>query len=162
MQYGMKQGNESLRHQIVQWLAAESNTPSANHTADEILITTGSGPALSVICHLFSNPGDTIFVDSPGYFLAYYTFDDCALQVVDIPTDHHGMDIDVVQQKLADGARPSLVYTVPIANNPTGVNMSEQRKQKLLHLSRQYGFKIGKLPIMLICLPVLCTPISPG
>lgn len=145
MQYGLMQGNIRLREQIAEWVAHEANRPTAKQSADEILITTGSGPALSVICHLFSKPGDTIFVDSPGYFLAYYTFKDCDLQVVDIPTDEFGMDVDAMEEQLRSGVRPSLVYTVPIANNPTGVSMSEERKERLLELSREYGFKIGEL-----------------
>ncbi|KAI0567234.1 Pyridoxal phosphate-dependent transferase [Gracilaria domingensis] len=143
MQYGLNQGNPRLREQIAHWVAAHAQRPTANLSPDQILITTGSGPALALVCQLFSKPGDTVFVDSPGYFLAYYSFKDCNLNVVQVPTDQHGLDVDAVEKRLSSGERPALVYTVPIANNPTGVSMSEPRKQKLVELSRQYGFKIG-------------------
>lgn len=107
-------------------------------------MTTGSGPALAVIMQLYTRPGDVILVDAPGYFLAYYTFEDCGVRVVSVDTDAEGMDVGKVEQLLKEGVRPSMVYTVPIANNPTGVGMSEGRKRRLVALAREYGFKIGR------------------
>lgn len=58
-------------------------------------------------------------------------------------TDGEGMDVAKVERLLEEGARPSMLYTVPIANNPTGVGMSDERKRRLVALAREYGFKIG-------------------
>lgn len=60
-----------------------------------------------------------------------------------MPTDAHGLDVDRVEALLKEGVRPSMVYTVPIANNPTAADMSEERKEKLVQLAREYKFKIG-------------------
>eukprot|EP00178_Gracilaria_changii_P005415 TRINITY_DN188_c0_g1_i10.p3 TRINITY_DN188_c0_g1~~TRINITY_DN188_c0_g1_i10.p3 ORF type:complete len:425 (-),score=49.49 TRINITY_DN188_c0_g1_i10:5635-6909(-) len=143
LQYGLDRGNACLREQIVDWTYRYAQRPAARVSPEHVLVTNGSGPTLALVCQLFSRPGDTIFVDCPGYFLAYYTFRDCGLNVVQIRTDQHGLNVDLIEQKLKQGERPALIYTVPIANNPTGVSMSETRKKKLVELSRQYAFKIA-------------------
>lgn len=144
MQYGSRQGNARLRYQIAQWDAQKASRETLTSTADEVLITNGSSAAISLICRLFTKPGDIIFAESPGYFLCYPIFADMGLKIVEIPTDEHGMNVDCVEEKLLEGIRPSMLYTVPIAQNPTGVSMSENRKKKIVQLSRDYSFKIGE------------------
>lgn len=147
MQYGRMQGPEPLCESISEWIATAADDQSRVEKLpkpSDILITTGSGPGMSIVAQLFSKPGDMIFVDSPGYFLSYFTFADCNLDVVNIPTDEHGIDVDKLQQLLEEGKVPSLVYTVPIGNNPTGVSMSEDRKRRLVELAQKYNFKIRK------------------
>lgn len=144
MQYGRMQGPGQLCESIAQWTEKAANNRSNLPTPENILITTGSGPSMSIVAQLFSQPGDLIFVDSPGYFLSYFTFKDCRLNVVNIPTDEHGISVDHIENLLKQGKIPSMVYTVPIANNPTGVSMSEDRKRRLIQLAQQYKFKICK------------------
>lgn len=150
MQYGAMKGPQALRECIAEWISRASGRSENLPVPDNILVTTGSGSGMSMVAQLFSRPGQLIFVDSPGYFLAYYTFIDCGLSVINIPTDAHGMDVDAVENLLQQGKIPSLLYTVPMSNNPTGVSMSEERKRKLVALAREYNFKISTL------LPLKC------
>lgn len=142
LQYGRMQGNAALCEEISAWMTGSGGRKRAMGP-ENILVTAGAGPALSVICQIFTKPGDVIFIDSPAYFLSFYTFVDCRLQVVEIPTDEHGISVDDIEARLKAGERPSMVYTVPIANNPTGVSMSDGRRRRLVELSREYDFKIG-------------------
>lgn len=96
-----------------------------------------------------------IFIDSPAYFLTFYTIRDCGLEVVEIPTDENGIYVDLVEEKLKSGIRPKLLYTVPICNNPTGVTLSIERRRRLVELSREYGFKISSLCVNLCFLQYL-------
>ncbi len=177
LQYGSCQGNPALRKEISDLL--KSKAKRKNITPGEILITTGGGPGLSLVCHLFTAENDvsqkelqnipssmmcvyvanfwctvqmtqclyycvqTIFVDSPAYFLSFNSFRDSALNPVEIATDESGIDVDEVEARLRAGARPTLLYTVPIANNPTGVNLCDSRRERLVQLSREFNFKIG-------------------
>jgi len=143
MQYGRMQGNQDVCEEICRWITRNA-IRSRNVTPANILVTTGSGPGLSLVCQLFSEPGDIILVDSPAYFLAFYAFADSKLQVVEFSTDKDGLDVDAIETYLrTPGAQPpALVYTVPVANNPTGVTMSEERKRRLVELAREFKFKI--------------------
>lgn len=145
MQYGRMQGPQSLCESIASWTSKVANNRPNLPKPNNIIITTGSGPGMSLVCQLFSQPGDLIFVDSPGYFLAYYTFKDCRLSVINIPTDKDGINVEYMQELLEQGKIPSLVYTVPLSNNPTGASMSEERKRRLVQLAQKYNFKIRKL-----------------
>jgi 2-aminoadipate transaminase len=53
--------------------------------------------------------------------------------------DADGMRIDVLERLLAElassGARAKLIYTIPDAQNPTGISMSLTRRQRLLEVA---------------------------
>lgn len=144
MQYGRMQGPPQLCEHIADWISRASGGRPNLPSADDILITTGSGPGMSIACQLYSQPGDLIFVDSPGYFLSYFSFNDCRLKVINIPTDEHGINVEKIESLLKEGKKPSLIYTVPLSNNPTGVSLSDDRKKRLVELAQQYDFKICK------------------
>jgi 2-aminoadipate transaminase len=52
------------------------------------------------------------------------------------------MRIDLLEDRLAelerDGRRPKFIYTVPSFQNPAGVTMSLERRQRLVELARQH------------------------
>ena len=95
------------------------------------------------MCQLFTKPGDVIVAESPVYFLALYTFNDCGLKVHEVRSDENGLDVELLERKLKEGLRPKLVYTVPLGNNPIGCTMSESRRKKLIELAREYDFRIA-------------------
>ncbi|KAK1869489.1 hypothetical protein I4F81_011965 [Pyropia yezoensis] len=135
------QGSEDLTALLITWLR-DAVGRGEELQPENVLITTGSGPALDLILHLFTSPGDAVFCDSPGYFLAFPSFRDCGLRVVDVPTDGAGMDVEAVAARCAAGEVPRVVYTVPIGANPTGATMTDDRRRRLVGLARQYGFFI--------------------
>lgn len=142
MQYGRMQGPAALCQGISDWISDSCDRTDNLPAPENILITNGAAQGMALVAQLYSRRGQFVFVDSPGYFLSYFTFVDCGLSVVNIPTDEDGMKTDVIEQLLQQGKVPSLLYTVPIGNNPSGVSMSEVRKKKLVQLARQYDFKI--------------------
>mmetsp|Transcript_8410 Transcript_8410/g.15218 ORF Transcript_8410/g.15218 Transcript_8410/m.15218 type:complete len:400 (-) Transcript_8410:824-2023(-) len=138
LQYGNGEGNQDA----VDAVRSEFEPDAA---PGSILITNGSSQALDSVCLMFSSPGDTIYADSPAYFLAFFTFKDHGLKVVDIPTDEFGIDTEQLRIKLQSSSpddRPKLLYTVPFCNNPTGISMTEQRIKELVSLAQEYNFKV--------------------
>jgi aspartate/methionine/tyrosine aminotransferase len=55
-----------------------------------LFVTSGASQALDLICTLYTQPGDTVFVEEPTYFLALRIFADHRLRVVSIDTDEAG------------------------------------------------------------------------
>ena len=72
-----------------------------------MLITNGNSQALDFIFTLFTNPGDTVLVGEPSYFLALRIFADRKLNLVSIPVDDNGLVTDVLRKKL-ETLKPSL------------------------------------------------------
>ena len=138
LQYGAEQGNGYFRLALANFLTQHYgfDVPSEN-----LFITNGISKALDLICTLFTQAGDTIFVEEPTYFLALKIFADHRLQVVPIETDENGLLIETLQKKLTV-YKPKLLYTIPAHQNPSGRTLSQERRTRLVELSRQSDFLI--------------------
>ena len=128
--YGAEQGNENFRKTLAHFLTDQYAYPV---TPDQLLITNGNSQALDFICNHFTQPGDTIFVEEPSYFLALKIFADCRLNVVGIPLDDHGLDTDELEKQLKN-QRPAFIYTIPAFHNPASVTMSLKRRERLIRI----------------------------
>jgi 2-aminoadipate transaminase len=109
---------------------------------DELLITSGAIEALELVGKSFLDPGDLVIVEGPTYLGAIQAFRSFEAVLEAIPMDEHGLQVDELEQRLADGLRPKLVYTIPDHQNPAGVSLSADRRGPLVELARGYGFLI--------------------
>jgi 2-aminoadipate transaminase len=109
---------------------------------DELLITSGAIEALELICKSFLDRGDTVVVEAPTYLGAIMAFRSFEADVVAVPLDEHGLDVEALERRLADGLRPKLVYTIPDHQNPAGVSLSPERRALFVELARRHGFLI--------------------
>lgn len=138
LQYGLEQGDGYFRRALGEFL-----TPRYGFAVgmDDLFVTNGASLALDLICTLYTQPGDVVFVEEPSYFLALRIFLDHRLHVVSIPTDTQGLDVDALEAALAL-QRPALLYTIPTHQNPSGATLPLARRQRLVELSQRHGFLI--------------------
>ena len=106
------------------------------------MLTCGNSQALDFVCERFTQPGDTVFVEEPTYFLAFQIFRDHGLNIVPIAMDQDGLVIEVLEQAL-QRSKPALLYTIPSFSNPGGQTLSATRRKRLVDLSRKYNFVIA-------------------
>jgi DNA-binding transcriptional MocR family regulator len=139
LNYGQRQGDARFRSALARFLAESSGRPV---DPDSLLLTGGISQALDFVCGLITRPGDVVFVEEPSYPYSFQIFRDHGLEIVGVPLDESGMDLDVLERKLAE-RKPKLVYTIPAFHNPTGRTMSLPRRERLLALSREHGFVIA-------------------
>jgi 2-aminoadipate transaminase len=115
-------------------------------TAEDVLITTGSGQGLDLVNRLFLDPGDTVILEEFTYQGAITKVTRRGATVVGAPLDEHGLRIDALERILDDlgrkGVRPKYIYTIPTIQNPTGSILPIERREGLLALARQYGVPI--------------------
>ncbi len=135
LQYGPEQGDGYLRAA----LAAFLSNGDGSSDPDRLFITSGISSALDLLCTLFTRAGDTIFVEEPSYFLALQIFADHGLQVVSIPTDGSGLVIDALEDALKVH-QPKFLYVIPVFQNPSGHTLPQDRRERLLGLSREHNF----------------------
>jgi 2-aminoadipate transaminase len=109
---------------------------------DELVITSGAIEALELVGKSFLDRGDVVVVEGPTYLGAIQAFRSFESEVVAIPMDDHGLQVDELERRLADGVRPKLVYTIPDHQNPAGVSLSRERRGLLVELAGRYGFLI--------------------
>jgi 2-aminoadipate transaminase len=83
-----------------------------------------------------------VVVEGPTYLGAIQAFRSFEAELVAVPMDEHGLEVDELERRLADGLRPKLVYTIPDHQNPAGVSLSRERRELLVELARRDGFLI--------------------
>jgi 2-aminoadipate transaminase len=109
---------------------------------DELLITSGAIEALELVGKSFLDRGDLVVVEGPTYLGAIMAFRSFEAEVVAVPLDEHGLEVDELERRLAEGLRPKLVYTIPDHQNPAGVSLARERRELLVELARRHGFLI--------------------
>ncbi|MFJ8085181.1 PLP-dependent aminotransferase family protein [Streptomyces sp. NPDC096205] len=137
LQYSTTEGEPSLRAA----LAGRATRRGLPTDADDLLITTGSQQALSLLATALLDPGDTVLVEDPCYLAALQVFGLAGARVVPVPTDADGVD----PQALADlvtRERPKFFYTVPTFQNPTGRTMPADRRAAVASVALTHGLWI--------------------
>jgi 2-aminoadipate transaminase len=109
---------------------------------DELLITSGAIEALELVGKSFLDRDDLVVVEGPTYLGAIMAFRSFEADVVAVPMDEHGLEVDEVERRLAEGLRPKLLYSIPDHQNPAGVSLSRERRALLVELARRHGFLI--------------------
>ena len=136
LQYGTTDGYPPLREMIAQ----HTNQYGIKVTAENIMITSGSQQALDLIGKVFINPGDRVLVESPTYLGALQAWNAYNAQYVTVATDENGIKIDKLEEALRTG--PKFMYVLPNFQNPMGVTMSAERRQRIVELADKYGVPI--------------------
>ena len=141
LQYGCTRGYPEFRSSLANFLSSE-NGYGTYVNPEKLFVTNGVSGALSLLCGLLTNHCDTIFAEEPSYFLALKIFKDYRLNVVQVPMDKDGINIEALETKLKSGQIPKFLYTVTTAHNPTGRTLSAKKRKKLVELSNRYNFLI--------------------
>jgi len=137
-QYGTTKGQPKLREAIVDMAAGEDIDADMDH----VLITVGSQQALDLIGRVFLNPEDTIFLGLPTYLGGINVFRAYGANMVGVPVDRDGMNVDILEEKIIEAERNGkpgkLIYTVPTFQNPAGVEMSADRRRRIVELADEH------------------------
>lgn len=134
LQYGIGQGRPELREQLVTIMAAEGITAHV----DDVIVTVGGQQAIELVTKCFVDPGDVILAEGPTYVGALGAFASHQADVIHVPLDADGMQIDALEDELdrldALGTPPTFLYVIPNHQNPAGVSMSIERRQRLAQI----------------------------
>jgi 2-aminoadipate transaminase len=109
---------------------------------DGLLVTSGAMEALQLVAKSFLDRGDVVVVEAPTYLGAIMAFRGFEAEVVAVPLDQDGIDVDELERRLAHGLRPKLLYTIPDHQNPAGVSLSTERRAHLVELAHRHGFLV--------------------
>ncbi|MBE0697628.1 MAG: PLP-dependent aminotransferase family protein [Anaerolineaceae bacterium] len=139
MTYGAAQGYAPLRNAIAVFLREQGIAAEA----DQILITSGSQQALSLVAMALLQAGDTVIVESPTYANAIQLFQWLRVKVLGVPIDEEGIRVDLLEHLLKNQTA-QLIYTIPTFHNPSGTTMSGRRRRALLALAGRYSLPIAE------------------
>ncbi|MEU9151394.1 PLP-dependent aminotransferase family protein [Streptomyces sp. NPDC048417] len=134
LQYSTTEGEPTLRD----GLAARVTAQGLPTDTDDLLITTGSQQALSLLASALIDPGDTVLVESPCYLAALQVFGLAGARILPVPGDADGVDPAALEE-LVRAERPKLLYLVPTFQNPTGRTMPAARRAALATTAARHG-----------------------
>ncbi len=113
-------------------------------TDDWFWLTNGSSAAIDMVVRALIDPGDVIIAEAPTYMGTLKNFRAMMADIHTVPVDRNGLDTDQLAQKVhalkQKGKRVKLVYIISSFQNPTGVTLSRERKEKLLKLAAEEEF----------------------
>ena len=134
--YSATEGHVALRERLVTYLKQYRGI--TNIGPENVLITTGSIQAISLIANAFIDPGDHVVIEEPTFPGAIDVFTRAKARLLPVPLDANGMQIGDLERSLSGvSKRCKLVYIQPTIQNPTGIIMSAKRRQELCALA--YG-----------------------
>lgn len=143
LQYGPERGTPIL----VDYLVEKLNRDEAlGLTRDNLMLRAGSTHAVDTVARLHARCGGVVLVEAPTYHDALNVFRDHGADLRSVVIDDDGMRIDALEAQLAALARedksPALLYTIPNFQNPSGVTITQARREAVLKLAREHGFLI--------------------
>jgi 2-aminoadipate transaminase len=139
LQYTPTPGLDSVRDYLAD---RQEQLQARRPERDELIVTSGGMECIALMCQALIDPGDTVVVEAPSYLGALMAFGAAEAALVAIDMDDDGLLVDALAERLAAGARPKFVYTIPEYQNPTGRTLSLERRHELVELCRRHDVLI--------------------
>jgi len=124
--YGYYAGHPSLRRAVAEYVRVSRGVRC---TAEQVFITAGTHTSLDLCARMLADPGDTAWLENPGYQGARIAFQAAGLNIVPIPVDAAGLaPTDSHWQRTP----PRLVYITPSHQYPLGSVLSLERRWSII------------------------------
>ena len=133
------QGLPELRERIATVMRGQGIAVDAGR----VLTTCGGTHAIDLICRTFVQPGDTVLVENPGYFLLFGRLRDTGARVVPIARRHDGIDLEQLEAACREH-RPRLLFIQSVLHNPTGWGSTPANLHRVLMLAQAQGLLIAE------------------
>ena len=89
---------------------------------------------ISLVAKTLLNPGESVWLEDPGYPGAYGAFQSVSIQTIPVPLDEEGLSLRAGLQKCRD---VRLAFVTPSRQFPLGLMMSFRRRLELLNWADQ-------------------------
>lgn len=104
--------------------------------AEQVVVFSGGQYRIDILGTILLDPGNRVAMEEPGYPVARNTLAAYGAEIVPVPVDQQGIDVDY----LTSLARaPKLVYITPSHQDPTGAVLSLARRRQLLEWAGKSG-----------------------
>ena len=131
--YGDQMGLKTLRETIASYLRTAR---SLRCEADQIMIVSGSQQALELSARVLFDPASRVWVEEPGYHLAWAVFAMNGCHLVPVLVDEEGLD---VAEGIKRYRKARAAFVTPSHQFPLGVTMSASRRFQLLEWAQNTG-----------------------
>jgi DNA-binding transcriptional MocR family regulator len=127
--------------ELVEQVTALSGDRGTPEEPESILVTTGARQGLTLVARALLRPGDVAACESPSFMGVLESIRDTGARMLPVPVDADGLDTGTLEELLARH-EVKLLALQPRCQNPTGSDLSAERRAHLLELARRHGFFI--------------------
>jgi GntR family transcriptional regulator/MocR family aminotransferase len=104
--------------------------------ARQVIMVSGVQQALDLLARFLLRPGDSVWMEDPGYFGATIAFERAGAKIAAVPVDAEGLSVDA-GVKACSNAKG--VYLTPAHQFPLGMAMSLERRMEVLNWAVRTG-----------------------
>jgi DNA-binding transcriptional MocR family regulator len=108
---------------------------------DEIVVVSGAKQGVELVARATLEAGDVAVIESPTFVGMLESLRNTGARVIGAPVDEDGLDVDTLERLLARH-EVKLVALQTACQNPTGRNISEERRRRLAELALERNFFI--------------------
>ncbi|MGN0452490.1 MAG: PLP-dependent aminotransferase family protein [Ruminococcus sp.] len=138
LQYSITEGYEPLRESLRDYMSKQN----IGSDSDDLIVTSGAQQVMDLVTKSLVNEGDEVICEAPSFIGSLNTFRSYGAKLVGIPMDKDGMNIEALENALKTHSRVRFIYTIPNFQNPSGITMSCEKRQKMYALAKKYGVLI--------------------
>lgn len=112
-------------------------------TPGRVFLTVGGlgGFTHYAAAQLVRRPG-RVLVEAPTYDRPLKLLGWLGAEIVPLPMDDEGLDLDVLEAELDRGGDVSFLYTIPTFQNPSGRTIGRERRERLAAVSAERGLDV--------------------
>src|SRR5438105_6778012 len=129
LRYASNRGDADLSKAIAAYLC---DFRAARCHPDQVVIVGGMQQAMLISALALVNPGETVWVEDPGFHQAQRVFILAGAKLVPKPLDREG----IVIEQLPKEKPPKIIHVTPSHQYPLGMTMSFERRTALLDFAR--------------------------
>ena len=115
-------------------------------TAEDIVLTSGSGEAINMLIQAMTDPGDVLLTEEYVYLGTMRQMRLWSANVVGVKCDDDGIIPEALDETIrgqhAAGRRVKFLYTIPTFQNPLGWTTTLERRQRMLEVCQSHGVPI--------------------
>ena len=138
-QYGITEGYPRLRQLTMQRQKEKFGIGTEN---DDMMIISGGTQAMDLTTKVLANEGDTVLSEDPAFVGALNTFRSYGVNLVGIPMEDDGMDLEALKKALEEEKNVRFLYTIPSFHNPLGTCTSLEKRKAIYDLCVKHGVMI--------------------
>lgn len=139
LQYGVTEGYAPLLSAIKNKIL---KSKSIGRDFDSVIVTSGAQQVMDLTTKVLVNEGDTVICENPTFIGSLNTFRSYNANLVGVPVESDGMDIEFLEKTLQSEKNVRFIYTIPNFQNPSGVTMSLEKRRALYRLAKKHSVLI--------------------
>lgn len=140
--YHGKLGHPGLRAAMAR---RESEREGVAVDPDQLSLMNGSMQAVTLVAEALTQPGDAVICEEFTYSGTIAAYRALGIDMVGLPVDADGMRVDLLEAKLdelGEAREPKFIYALTTYQNPTGNNMSVDRRHQLVDIARRHDIPV--------------------